>query len=415
MLAERFDAFLFDLDGVIYLGGNALPHAEESLARLRGAGKEIRFLTNDPRPTRAGVSRRLARMGVWSHEREIVTSGWATADYLRRSGVRSAYIVGSPGLASEIRGAGVEVVAGSGCPEAVVVGGDERVSYAHIERAARLVRGGSLFVATNPDGSFPTPEGPSPAAGAFVAAVGAAAGRRPDATVGKPYPAMFEAALEGLDAEKGRIAMVGDGPATDILGAHGAGITGILVSTETPIFPSERDFRAPDATIPDLSFLFDPAVAARRWETPPFPWPGRVAAGVAAAVFDGSGRVLLGRRADNGLWGLPSGRVEPAETVEEAVAREVREETGLAIEVERLIGVYSDPESQVFSYPSGEVTQFVTSCFACRVVGGSLRADGVDTLDAGFFEVGKLPTELLPMHLGWLSDTLAGRQGPLHR
>jgi HAD superfamily hydrolase (TIGR01450 family) len=409
VLAEQFDAFLFDLDGVVYLGDRALPHAKESLARLRGEGKQIRFLTNDPRPTRAEVARRLKGMGIEALAEGVVTSSWATAEHLRREGIRSAYVVGSPGLEFEVRRAGVEV-ARSRRPEAVVVGADERTSYPHIERAVRLISDGAIFVATNLDGSFPTPEDPSPAAGAITAAVEAASGRRP-AVIGKPYPSMFEAATESLGAGT-RVVMVGDNPKTDILGAHRYGINGVLVSEEVPAFPSERDFRAPDATIPHLLSLFDPATTARRWEKPSFPWPDSVAAGVAAVVFDDAGRVLLGKRADNGLWGLPSGRVEPAETLEEATSREVREETGLEIEVRRFIWVYSHPESQVFAYKSGEVTQFVTSCFACRVVGGSLRADGVEALDASFFEVGALPTELLPMHPGWLGDALASQEAP---
>lgn len=83
--------------------------------------------------------------------------------------------------------------------------------------------------------------------------------------------------------------------------------------------------------IPDLAGLFDPAVPLRRWQTPGFPWPDDVRPGVAAVVLDAARRVLLARRADNGLWGLPSGHVEPGETVAEAVAREVREETGLDV------------------------------------------------------------------------------------
>jgi HAD superfamily hydrolase (TIGR01450 family) len=406
VLAERFDAFLFDLDGVVYLGDEPLPRARESLARLRGEGKEIRFLTNDPRPTREEVPRRLTGMGIEAHVEEVVTSGWATAEHLRKSGTRSAYVVGSPGLKAEIRRAGVEVVT-SGRPEIVVVGADERTSYRHIRRAARLISEGATFVATNPDGSFPTPQGPAPAAGAIAAAVEAASGRRPTA-VGKPHPAMFDAALGSLDAERERVIMVGDNPETDVLGAHRAGIAAVLVAERVPAFPSERDFRAPDVTIPDLSSLFDPTVEVRRWEKPSFPWPDGVAAGVAAVVFDGSGRVLLGKRADNGLWGLPSGRVEPAETVEEAVIREVREETGLKVRVGRLIGVYSDPATQAFPYPTGEVVQFVTCCFLCEAAGGELRADGHEATDVAFFEANRSPAALLPMHPTWLEDALSG-------
>jgi ADP-ribose pyrophosphatase YjhB (NUDIX family) len=136
---------------------------------------------------------------------------------------------------------------------------------------------------------------------------------------------------------------------------------------------------------------------------------------VAAVVFDGKGRVLLGKRADNDLWGLPSGHVEPAETVEEAAIREVSEETGLEVEVEWLVGVYSDPYSQTFAYPDGEVVHFVTSCFRCRVASGAARADGVEASEVAFFATDDLPDDLLPMHPRWLSDALSPKRAAFVR
>ena len=406
MLADAFDAFLVDLDGVVYLGPDPLPGAPEALARLRARGTPLRFLTNDPRPTRRQVVRRLCALGVEAHLHEVVTAGWATAAYLRRHGLRSAYVLGSRGLAAELRRAGVELV-DQGRPQAVAVGCDERLGYAQLRRAATYILGGARFVATNDDGAFPTPEGPWPATGAIVAALRAATGRRP-VIVGKPSTGMFASALAGLDPAA-RVAVVGDSPATDILGAHRAGCAGILVAPGPAHFPSARDYRRPDAVIPDLGGLFAPAVPLRRWEAPGFPWPDDVRAGVAAVVLDGAGWVLLARRADNGLWGVPSGHVEPGETAAEAVAREVREETGLDIRVRSLVGLYSDPASQVFAYPDGRVTHFITACFLGAVAGGELRCDGVEAVQAAFFAPGALPGELLPMHPRWLADALAGQ------
>lgn len=414
MLAEQFDAFLLDLDGVVYLGERRLPRAVDSVTRLRARKNALRFLTNDPRPTREEIVRRLEKMGIEARTEEVITSGWATAEYLRRSGVSSAYVVGSPGLAYEMDAAGIEVVNLPSSPGAVVIGCDEGITYRHIRRAVASISGGAWFVATNPDGSFPAPEGPLPATGAIVEAVVAATGRRPT-VVGKPYTPMFDAALKGLRIDAGRIAAVGDNPETDILGAHRAGMAAILVSGEEVSFSSHRDFRLPDATIPDLSSLFDSNITARKWEKPSFPWPARVAAGVAAVVFDGADRVLLGKRTDNGLWGLPSGHVEPAETAEEATVREVQEETGLTVEVERLVGIYSDPRSQVIRYPDGEVVHFVTSCFRCRVTGGKPRADGLEASEVEFFAADKLPADLLPMHPRWLSDALSPQRAAFVR
>ncbi|WP_146134786.1 HAD-IIA family hydrolase [Actinopolyspora mortivallis] len=406
--AEHFDAFLVDLDGVVRLGDAPLPGAVETLARLRAAGKELRLLTNDPRPTRHELLRRLAELGVEFVLDEIVTCGWATAARLRAAGCESVFVLGSAGLTTELRHMGIAVVTSPSEPaEAVVVGCDENLTYSDLDEAVGRIRRGAWFVATNADTSFPGPTGPRPATGAVLAAVEAAADRGPH-VVGKPHPPMFRAAVEGL-SEGSQAVVVGDSPHSDVLGAHQQGLRAILVSTEPVDFPSRRDFRIPDARIADLSGLLDPEVVIRRWQHPEFSWPDTVRAGVAAVVFDEAGDVLLQRRADNGMWGLPSGHVEPAETVEEAVTREVFEETGLRVRVTGLIGVYSEPESQSFVYPSGRVSHFVTSCFRCRVVEGTPGAHGAETLEAAFFSPDALPTGLLPMHPRWLDDARVGR------
>ena len=404
MLADQFDTFLIDLDGVAYLDNAALPGAVQALAQLRAQGKTVRFLTNDPRPERHELRQHLAEIGVEAMLEEIVTCGWATALHLRKHGWNQVSVVGSASLASELRRAGCEITE-TEQPQAVVVGCDQHVAYPHLDRAATQIAAGARFVATNADGSFPSPTGPRPATGAIVAALQAATGQRP-LIVGKPHPSMFRAALDGLPPDS-RAVMVGDSPHTDILGAHQHGLPAILISPTPTVFVSPRDFRTPDATLSSLTELFTPGRQHREWSTPTFPWPEAVKAGVAAVVFNHSGNVLLQRRADNGLWGLPSGHVEPGETVDEAVTREVAEETGLQVQVSHLIGVYSHPNSQSFAYPSGQVSQFITSCFRCQIMQGDVHCDEEETLDAAFFPPDELPAELLPMHPQWLTDALA--------
>ncbi len=102
--------------------------------------------------------------------------------------------------------------------------------------------------------------------------------------------------------------------------------------------------------------------------------------GVAMVIFNRENQVLLQKRADVNLWGIPSGHVEPGETVEAAAVREVLEETGLKVKILRLIGVYSEPNYQVFQYPDGHVTHFVTCCFQAEVVGGDLTVSSPETL-----------------------------------
>lgn len=408
MLVDEFDVFLFDLDGVIYIGPEPLPEAVESLKRLRQDKKIIRFLTNDPCTTRKKTARRLNSLGIEASSEEVITSGWATAQYLQNEKIRTALVLGDENLKWECQQVGINTDDQNDV-EAVVVGWDNDVSFHDIQQAAKLIHKGAKFVATNADRTFPTPEGPLPAVGAMVEAIRVSTEKRP-IIVGKPYPYMFKKALEDFSPSP-RIVMVGDNPYTDVLGAHQVGIPSILISDQkTKKFPSARDFRNPDATIPNLKGLFDSNTKIKKWISPSFSWPDHIKAGVAGIIFDKTQRVLLMKRADNGLWGIPSGHVEPGETVEEAIIREISEETGLKVKVNRLIGVYSDPVSQVFSYPNGKVSHFITTCFECEVVGGTLIRENEETLDVNYFDLNHLPENLLRMHPRWLKDALEKEQ-----
>lgn len=111
---------------------------------------------------------------------------------------------------------------------------------------------------------------------------------------------------------------------------------------------------------------------------------GRLAVGCSASVLDPTGRkVLLVRRSDNGRWAVPGGYMEPGESVAEACAREVREETGLHVHVERLVAVYSDPH-KLLEYPDGNRYQLVVLHFAAETTGGEL-AVGDETTEVGYF------------------------------
>ncbi|MFQ5656758.1 MAG: NUDIX domain-containing protein [Candidatus Methylomirabilales bacterium] len=135
---------------------------------------------------------------------------------------------------------------------------------------------------------------------------------------------------------------------------------------------------------------------------------------VSAVIFDGPKKLLLIRRADSGEWGLPGGAVEIGESVEKAILREVREETGLNVEVIRLIGVYSDPQFQVVAYPDGRVMHYVNICFQCGIVGGTF-APSPEALEVGFFAVAALPEPLVPLHRIRVEDALIGRDAAFIR
>lgn len=130
--------------------------------------------------------------------------------------------------------------------------------------------------------------------------------------------------------------------------------------------------------------------------------------GVAAIIQNEEAKILLQRRSDNGQWGLPGGSVEIGESLCDAIIREVREETGLTVEVVRLVGVYSDPKIQIVRYPDGNVVHYISSVFACRPLEGTLQTCA-ETLELKFFDPTDLPEDLVPMHRVRIRDALANR------
>jgi len=114
-------------------------------------------------------------------------------------------------------------------------------------------------------------------------------------------------------------------------------------------------------------------------------------AGTAAFIRDDQGRVLLQRRHDNHLWGLPGGGQNLGESVTQALIREVFEETGLRVEPIRLAGVYSDPALGK-TYPNGDQVQAVVASFEARITGGVLSPHSPETLDLGYFPPDALPS-----------------------
>ncbi|MBK9711711.1 MAG: NUDIX domain-containing protein [Kouleothrix sp.] len=129
----------------------------------------------------------------------------------------------------------------------------------------------------------------------------------------------------------------------------------------------------------------------------------------SAFIRDDQGRVLLGRRSDVMLWAPPSGVVQLGETPAQTLVREVEEETGLQIEVEKLIGLYTGPDFE-WTYPNGDQAQIVSVFFAVRVIGGVLRPDHHEFVDLGYFAPAAFPS-LMPRCVRMLKDALAGREG----
>jgi len=131
--------------------------------------------------------------------------------------------------------------------------------------------------------------------------------------------------------------------------------------------------------------------------------------GASAIVIDEQGRILLQRRRDNSRWALPGGVMEIGESIGRTAAREVEEETGIKVEPDHVVGVYSDP-GHVFAYDDGEVRQQFSVCIACRVTGGQLRP-GAEALEARFFEAADIPRlDLHPSVRKRIDDYREGRR-----
>lgn len=230
--------WLLDLDGVVWLSGQAIPGAAGAIERLRGSGRPVVFFTNNSGPCMADHLTALARAGVRATADQVLTSSQAAATLLK-AGSRAA-VIGGPGVREALLDADVEVVLAHDDPDAVVVGRTTDLSFDGMAEAAAAIRGGARFVATNTDATMPTPDGPVPGAGAIVAFLQVAAGAVPE-VAGKP-----NAAAAALVAERvGRVeVMVGDRPDTDGLFARrikarfALVLSGVTSPADLPVEPA---------------------------------------------------------------------------------------------------------------------------------------------------------------------------------
>ncbi|OMQ15043.1 HAD family hydrolase [Modestobacter sp. VKM Ac-2676] len=217
------------MDGVLVHEGNALPGAAEFLQRLRDRERRFLVLTNNSIFTPRDLSARLARSGLNVPEEFIWTSALATADFLSSQlPGGSAYVIGEAGLTTALYEAGYVLTDTD--PDYVVLGETRTYSFEAITRAVRLIGDGARFIATNPDVTGPSPEGPLPATGSVAAMITKATGAEPY-FVGKPNPMMFRSAMNRIEAHSESTTMVGDRMDTDVVAGIEAGLDTVLVLT----------------------------------------------------------------------------------------------------------------------------------------------------------------------------------------
>jgi 4-nitrophenyl phosphatase len=209
---------LLDLDGTEYHGERAVPGAPEFLRRLRREGVPFLYVTNRATRSAEATCVQLRGYGLEAAPEEVLTSAQTAAHHVAGGRV---YMIGEEGLAEELLARGCTLTEEGA--EWVVVGLDRQATYRKIDTAARLVRAGARFVATNPDKVMNTSTGIAAGNGAVVAAVAAAGGREPE-VIGKPARPLFELAVERLGLPAERVLMVGDNLETDIRGGLEAGL-----------------------------------------------------------------------------------------------------------------------------------------------------------------------------------------------
>jgi NagD protein len=228
-MRELAESWLTDMDGVLIREDHALPGAADFLKRLIDRERRFLVLTNNSIFTPRDLTARLARSGLDVPASAIWTSGLATATFLadQKPG-GAAYVIGEAGLTTPLHDAGYTLTDRD--PDFVVLGETRTYSFEAITRAIRLIANGARFIATNPDVTGPSAEGPLPATGSVAALITTATGRRPY-FVGKPNPMMFRSALNRISAHSESTVMVGDRMDTDIVAGIEAGLDTILVLT----------------------------------------------------------------------------------------------------------------------------------------------------------------------------------------
>ena len=234
-------AFIIDMDGVIYHGNKLLRGAAELVEWLEKNGKAYLFLTNSSERSPVELAQKLSRLGIDVDPKHFYTSALATASFLSSQHPGgSVYVIGEPGLIQALYDAGFTM--NNVDPDYVVVGEGRGYSLESLERAVKLVMNGARLIGTNSDLSGPVEGGIVPACGALVAPIELAA-KTKAYFVGKPNPLIMRHGLRRINANREETAIIGDRMDTDIIAGIETEIetvlvlSGVTTLTDLPVYP----------------------------------------------------------------------------------------------------------------------------------------------------------------------------------
>lgn len=253
-LLKETDAFLFDLDGTVYLDEMPIGDVKGTLARLRAMHKRIVFLTNNSSKTEAEYRQKLTRIGLWGEGDLVYTSAMATAEHVAaRFPHKRVYLLATDAVKEEFSRT-VPLV--EEAPDVVILAYDTTLTFQKMKRFNEFLAGGAVFLATHPDAVCPTAGVSMPDVGAFLELFYTSSGRRPDLIVGKPGTAMGEGLERRLGIPRTRMCMTGDRMHTDIRFGNNCGMHTVLVLSGETTEETMKNFPdRPDLVLPDVNAL----------------------------------------------------------------------------------------------------------------------------------------------------------------
>ena len=230
-LDTAYDVALLDLDGVVYLGGTAIPGAAQALRKAHAAGMRLAYVTNNAFRTPAAIAALLTSFGAPATAQDVVTSAQAAARLLaeRLPAGAAVLVIGGSGLRMAVRERGLRPVSTAlDRPQAVVQGYWPDLSYSMLAEGGLAVAAGALFVASNGDLTLPGRRGRQPGNGSLIQVIATATGVQP-LVAGKPELPLHQESVLRTGAKHPLV--VGDRLDTDIEGAHRVGADSLLVLT----------------------------------------------------------------------------------------------------------------------------------------------------------------------------------------